>query len=49
MDADGDYIPKSVLAGNVRSIKAWQEWKKQKAAIKRGGASTGAPSGASSS
>ena len=27
MDADGDYIPRSVVRGNVRSIVAWNEWK----------------------
>jgi hypothetical protein len=30
MDADGDYIPKSVLNGNIRSIAAWAAWKKIK-------------------
>jgi hypothetical protein len=30
MDADGDYIPKSVLNGNVRSIAAWAAWKQVK-------------------
>ncbi len=33
MDADGDYIPKSVLNGNIRSIRAWEEWKKSKANV----------------
>lgn len=30
MDADGDYIPKSVLNGNKVSIVAWTAWKKVK-------------------
>lgn len=30
MDADGDYIPKSVLNGNARSIVAWNAWKVEK-------------------
>ena len=30
MDADGDYIPRSVLKGNVKSIVAWAAWKQLK-------------------
>ena len=30
MDADGDYVPRSVLNGNPRSIAAWVAWKKAK-------------------
>ena len=30
MDADGDYIPRSVLRGNARSIAAWVAWKQVK-------------------
>ena len=30
MDADGDYVPRSVLRGNARSIAAWVEWKQVK-------------------
>lgn len=30
MDADGDYVPKSVLKGNVKSIVAWAAWKQLK-------------------
>jgi hypothetical protein len=30
MDADGDYVPRSVLKGNPRSIVAWAAWKKAK-------------------
>jgi hypothetical protein len=30
MDADGDYIPRSVLKGNVKSIVAWTAWKQVK-------------------
>lgn len=30
MDADGDYIPRSVLRGNPRSIVAWNAWKQLK-------------------
>lgn len=30
MDADGDYIPRSVLKGNVKSIVDWAAWKQIK-------------------
>ena len=30
MDADGDYIPKSALNGNIRSVIEWNAWKKAK-------------------
>lgn len=30
MDADGDYVPRSILNGNPRSIAAWAAWKQVK-------------------
>ena len=30
MDADGDYVPRSVLNGNAKSIVAWTAWKQVK-------------------